>query len=135
MDDFNLLTILMGSPVLPPLPFLSFSDQGFDCILYIYKRVLPYLEGYITDGGDIDFARLSMVFKDIGFAEEIMVKNITRLQYYQKKQNSAATVHWKEFINEKKNEFIQQLELSESEDEEAAEITTKVATSVEPVQP
>jgi 5'-3' exonuclease len=79
IDDFTLLTLLMGSPVLPPLPFMSYGDLGFDCILYIYKRILPYLEGYITDGGDIDFARLSMLFKDIGFAEEIMVKNISRL--------------------------------------------------------
>lgn len=77
----------MGSQVVPPLPFLSYLDLGFDCILYIYKRILPYLEGYITDGGEIDFARLSMLFKDIGFSEEIMVKNLQRVHFYNSRRN------------------------------------------------
>ena len=79
IDDFALLATLMGNKTVPQLPFLNYEDFGLDCLLYLYKRVLPFLEGYITENGDIDTARFAVIFKDLGFLEEIMVKN---LQHY-----------------------------------------------------
>jgi 5'-3' exoribonuclease 2 len=78
IDDIVCLFMLMGNEVLPNLPFLSYNEGGLDCILYIYKRVLPFLEGYLTDNGELDASKLSVLFKDLGFAEEIMLKNVFR---------------------------------------------------------
>ena len=44
----------MGNNATPTLSFLSISEGGLDCIMYLYKKVLPFLNGYITENGDID---------------------------------------------------------------------------------
>lgn len=37
--------------LLPQLPSLEISNGGLDSLLYVYKRILPYLKGYISENG------------------------------------------------------------------------------------
>ena len=34
---------------LPNLPTLSIREGGIDCLLYLYKRILPFMKGYFID--------------------------------------------------------------------------------------
>jgi 5'-3' exonuclease len=43
--------ILFRVDLLPQLPSLEISNGGLDSLLYVYKRILPYLKGYISENG------------------------------------------------------------------------------------
>jgi len=60
----------VGNDFLPHLPSLHIRDGALDALMLIYKHQLPSLGDYITNNGDIDFARVDLVFNDIAKLEE-----------------------------------------------------------------
>ena len=54
---------------LPNLPTLNIRAGGIDCLLFLYKRVLPFLGGYITESGTINLLRLDAYLKEIANVE------------------------------------------------------------------
>jgi 5'-3' exonuclease len=51
LDDFILLNIFGGVDFLPRLPGMEINEESLDNLLYIYKRMLPFLNGYLSDNG------------------------------------------------------------------------------------
>jgi len=70
IDDFVFLCFFVGNDFLPHLPSLHIRDGALDALMLIYKHQLPSLGDYITNNGDIDFARVDLVFNDIAKLEE-----------------------------------------------------------------
>ena len=58
---------------MPHLPTLNIRAGGIECLLFLYKRVLPFLGGYITENGTINLMRLDAFLKEIGNIEEMML--------------------------------------------------------------
>lgn len=71
-DDFVFILMLIGNDFLPHLPTLDIATGTLGVMLHLYKRVLPIMGGYMTDGGRIIpqrleyfFAKLSMLDKSV----------------------------------------------------------------------
>ena len=64
------MTFFVGNDFLPHLPTLNIRTGGIDCLLFLYKRILPFLGGYITENGNINFVRLDAYLKEIASIEE-----------------------------------------------------------------
>ena len=70
IDDFILMTFLVGNDFLPHLPTLDISEQAFDVIFNAYKALIGTNPGYIVRNGEIgDFKRLEDLFTIIGKQE------------------------------------------------------------------
>lgn len=70
IDDFILLTFLVGNDFLPHLPTLDIGEHAFDVIFGAYKELLNKNPGYIVKDGEIeDFERLETLFRMIGEQE------------------------------------------------------------------
>jgi 5'-3' exoribonuclease 2 len=70
VDDFVFLCFFVGNDFLPHLPSLHIREGALDAILVIYKHLLPSLGDYLTRAGEIDFAKVDLVFSDIAKIEE-----------------------------------------------------------------
>lgn len=64
-DDWVLLCFLIGNDFLPHLPNFHINTNILPILYDVYKRVLPKLDGYINEGGRLNFHRLD------GFLNEL----------------------------------------------------------------
>jgi 5'-3' exoribonuclease 2 len=70
LNDFVLLTYLVGNDFLPRLPALTIREGAIDGLLYSYRRVFPLLGGHLTgDGGEVYLERLQRIIKALGSVE------------------------------------------------------------------
>jgi len=51
------------------------SSGGLDCLIFLYKKLLPSLGGYLTYEGEINFSRVDVIFQQIGTVEQIFFKD------------------------------------------------------------
>lgn len=70
VDDFVFFCFFVGNDFLPHLPSLHIREGALDAILVIYKNLLPSLGDYLTKNGEIDFAKVDVIFNDIAKIEE-----------------------------------------------------------------
>lgn len=75
IDDFILLTFLVGNDFLPNLPALSIDENAFDVIFEAYKSLQSEkVEYFITNGEISNFARLEKFLSIIGEQEEAILE-------------------------------------------------------------
>mmetsp|Transcript_17165 Transcript_17165/g.39454 ORF Transcript_17165/g.39454 Transcript_17165/m.39454 type:complete len:1600 (+) Transcript_17165:173-4972(+) len=91
IDDFVLMTFLVGNDFLPHLNTLDIGEGAFDLLFQIYKDQRPtWGEGqYLTESGSIsDPARLETYLAAIGSVESETLKNreVTDAEYVKKKR-------------------------------------------------
>lgn len=79
LDDFVFILVLIGNDFLPNLPTLSIADGTLSVLLHLYKRLLPFLGGYITDAGTICAHRFEFFMAKLASIEED-VMNYKRAQ-------------------------------------------------------
>lgn len=76
IDDFILLTFLVGNDFLPHLPTLDISEHAFDLLIRSYRSLMNEEPGYIVCDGEIkDLSRLEKLFKIVGAQESNILKN------------------------------------------------------------
>jgi 5'-3' exoribonuclease 2 len=68
------MCFLVGNDFLPHLPSLQIREGALDAILVIYKNLLPSLDGYLTNLGQITYANADVLFRDISKLEEEQFK-------------------------------------------------------------
>lgn len=65
LDDFIMMTVLVGNDFLPNIPFLHINQNAFGLLLDAYKRTLPGLGGYLNEAGQVQYARLARVLQEL----------------------------------------------------------------------
>ena len=66
--------------MLPHLPCFTVSEGGLDYILYVYKRILPFIGGHFIDNGELNLQRVEILLREIGHLEEAIVRGKVRSQ-------------------------------------------------------
>ena len=70
IDDFVFLCFLVGNDFLPHLPSLKIREGAIDALIYLYKKILPTMDSYITNGkGQINLDKAEILFENLGKIE------------------------------------------------------------------
>ena len=81
IDDFVLLSMLVGNDFLPPLPTLDIAEGALNTLFATYRELLPRLGGYISGdrgGGTFDAERLEAVLEVMGEMEAKVLADRSR---------------------------------------------------------
>ncbi|KAI9319772.1 XRN 5'-3' exonuclease N-terminus-domain-containing protein [Dichotomocladium elegans] len=70
IDDFILLALFVGNDFLPNLPGLHIHEGALGLMFKIYKQLLGTFDGYLQDGGIVNFGRLQKVLDHLGQSVE-----------------------------------------------------------------
>ena len=65
LNDLLVLSFLVGNDFLPHSPALAIDQDGLDRLFGAYKRMLPFLGGYLLEGLDIVPQRLQRLLADV----------------------------------------------------------------------
>jgi hypothetical protein len=74
IDDFILIAFFIGNDFLHQLYCMNTKRGNFDEIIEILKKILPYLGGYLSDKGEINWGNFLKFLKEIQFIETKMVE-------------------------------------------------------------
>ncbi|KAI5923853.1 exoribonuclease 1 [Camillea tinctor] len=69
IDDFILMAFFVGNDFLPNLPHLHINEGALASMFRIYKEILPQCNGYINEGGIINFAHLGLLLEELSKQE------------------------------------------------------------------
>ena len=81
VDDFVLLSMLVGNDFLPPLPTLDIAEGALNTLFATYRELLPSLGGYVSGddgGGTFNAARLERVLEVMGEMEARVLADRSR---------------------------------------------------------
>ena len=59
---------------MPHLPLLEIREGAIERLIGIYKRLLPSLGGYISEGGQLNLSRVDVLLSDLGVVEDSIFK-------------------------------------------------------------
>ncbi|KAL5530480.1 RAT1 [Sanghuangporus sanghuang] len=70
IDDWVLLIFFVGNDFLPHLPSLEIREGAIDKLLRIWKTELPRMGGYLTNHGELEFARAEIILEGLARLED-----------------------------------------------------------------
>ncbi|KAI8053522.1 XRN 5'-3' exonuclease N-terminus-domain-containing protein [Syncephalis plumigaleata] len=70
IDDYVMMAMFIGNDFLPHLPYLHINEGAMALMFSAYKRILPQLDGYLNDGGVIDFAKAELLIRELDVTED-----------------------------------------------------------------
>jgi 5'-3' exoribonuclease 1 len=70
IDDYVMMAMFIGNDFLPHLPYLHINEGAMALMFSAYKRILPQLDGYLNDGGIIDFAKAELLIRELDVTED-----------------------------------------------------------------
>ncbi|XP_066143460.1 5'-3' exoribonuclease 1 isoform X1 [Euwallacea fornicatus] len=65
IDDWVLMGFLVGNDFIPHLPHLHIASGALPILYMTYKEVLPTLDGYINEGGDLNLPRFEKFMQQL----------------------------------------------------------------------
>ena len=75
VDDFVFLCFLVGNDFLPNLPSLKIREGAIDALIYLYKKKLPEMKNYLTNGsGKLNLNECEQLFKILSLIEDKFFK-------------------------------------------------------------
>lgn len=76
LDDFILIMYVIGNDFLPNLPDLHINKGAFPLLIGTFKQSMKHLDGYLNDGGKINFKRLGIW---LDYLSEFELENFEKL--------------------------------------------------------
>ena len=75
IDDFVFLCFLVGNDFLPNLPSLKIREGAIDALIYLYKKMLPIMKNYLTNGsGQLNLNECELLFQKLSLVEDKFFK-------------------------------------------------------------
>ena len=75
IDDFVFLCFLVGNDFLPNLPSLKIREGAIDALIYLYKKILPQMKNYLTNGtGQLNLKECEILFRKLSLIEDKLFK-------------------------------------------------------------
>ncbi|XP_061709907.1 5'-3' exoribonuclease 1 isoform X1 [Cydia pomonella] len=65
VDDWVLMGFLVGNDFIPNLPNMHISNDALPVLYKTYMTVLPTLDGYINEAGDLNLARFEVFMQEL----------------------------------------------------------------------
>ncbi|KXN84037.1 5'-3' exoribonuclease 1 [Leucoagaricus sp. SymC.cos] len=92
IDDFILLAVFVGNDFLPDLPGFHIRNNGLERLFDMYKIVLPKLDGYINQNGDISLQRLQVLLNEMAkLDQKAFEKEYAYLKAFNAKKSASST--------------------------------------------
>ncbi|XP_055678053.1 5'-3' exoribonuclease 1 isoform X2 [Lutzomyia longipalpis] len=87
VDDWVFMGFLVGNDFIPNLPNLHINKNALPEIYAAYKSVLPTLDGYLNDSGQLKLERLELFLKKLGQKDrEFFEEHYDDLKYLETKR-------------------------------------------------
>ncbi|KAJ2786552.1 exonuclease II Exo2 [Coemansia interrupta] len=84
IDDYVLMTMLVGNDFLPTLPKLSINGGALNFMFATYTRIRPTLGGYLHDNGELHLGRFETFMRELARVEVDSFKlEVADHQWYQ----------------------------------------------------
>lgn len=102
----DLINSFYRNDFIPNLPSLKIREGAIDALVYIYKAILPSLDGYLTQDGRIILPRLQILLNKLSLVEEKFFKQQLSYQAYLEQKKLEEVQFSKKSVNlieEKKN--------------------------------
>ena len=75
VDDFVFLCFLVGNDFLPNMPSLKIREGAIDALIYLYKKLLPKMKDYLTNGaGQLNLNICEQLFQKLSLVEDKFFK-------------------------------------------------------------
>lgn len=86
LDDFILIMYVIGNDFLPNLPDLHINKGAFPFLISAFKQTLINSDGYLNEGGKINFKRLGIYFEYLAeFEYDIFEKTDVDAEWFNKR--------------------------------------------------
>jgi 5'-3' exonuclease len=93
IDDFVFLCFFVGNDFIPHLPSLKIREGAIDALMYIYKKVVPELDGFLTEGnGTINLARTEILLKKLALVEDAIFQKQLHAKHRELERNAQRAV-------------------------------------------
>lgn len=86
VDDWVLMGFLVGNDFIPNLPNMHISNDALPLLYKTYMTVLPTLDGYINEAGDLNLARFEIFMQELAkIDKEKFQDTYADLKYFEAK--------------------------------------------------
>ncbi|CAK1604510.1 unnamed protein product [Parnassius mnemosyne] len=86
VDDWVLMGFLVGNDFIPNLPNMHISNDALPVLYKTYMTVLPTLDGYINEAGDLNLSRFEIFMQELAkIDKEKFQDTYTDLRYFEAK--------------------------------------------------
>ncbi|XP_047520922.1 5'-3' exoribonuclease 1 isoform X3 [Pieris napi] len=86
VDDWVLMGFLVGNDFIPNLPNMHISNDALPLLYKTYMTVLPTLDGYINEAGDLNLARFEVFMQELAkIDKEKFQDTYADLKYFEMK--------------------------------------------------
>uniref|UniRef100_A0A0K0FXX6 5'-3' exoribonuclease n=1 Tax=Strongyloides venezuelensis TaxID=75913 RepID=A0A0K0FXX6_STRVS len=89
IDDWVFLCFLVGNDFLPHLPSLEIRENAICRLVRLYKQMASECGGYLTDNGEVNMQRISMILAELGDSEDEIFKRRQENEQKFKERNKA----------------------------------------------
>lgn len=74
LDDWVFMCFFVGNDFLPHLPALDVRENGIDTLIAIWRDNLPAMGGYLTQDGQVNFARAQLILQGVAKQEDAIFR-------------------------------------------------------------
>ncbi|XP_026751467.1 5'-3' exoribonuclease 1 isoform X2 [Galleria mellonella] len=86
VDDWVLMGFLVGNDFIPHLPHMHISNDALPLLYKTYMTVLPTLDGYINEAGDLNLGRFEIFMQELAKIDKEKFQDVyTDLKYFEGK--------------------------------------------------
>ncbi|XP_072940485.1 5'-3' exoribonuclease 1 [Epargyreus clarus] len=122
VDDWVLMGFLVGNDFIPNLPNMHISNDALPLLYKTYMAVLPTLDGYINEAGDLNLGRFEAFMQELAkIDKEKFQDTYTDLKYFEAKTgrrpNANERKQYKPNNDDTFNVNIEDIKANEPDDE------------------